>query len=684
MKSIQKRFVQLHSGSFLRILMQCIPVVFTLSLNAQPQWLIKDLGLPGINGNRSAVSEDRLVYVETAYEVDTSTQMSYQRIKISRHDVETKTDISLVVQPEDLGIYLKDSLKIHLSIAGNPVIMGDTDYVLARLFEPDKGITVFLIATVNGKLARIYQGPVAVYDYQNILEVHNDKILFYLRDLTQTLIYTYSSGRFQKITTLPYQLGFIRIRYNSFTDQFLIAERKDDGSDDRKLTLHRTDGSVVWTVDFAARPFLYSTFDAVFSSPKHILLSTVNAYYNKYQHPYIDNNYGYANADARWKLYKINAYTGVIEDSNDITAQVRAKKGRWLLQNLNSLPESRGDGSGEVGFYFNLPNSVNVPGMSFLIADSNLQIKFIRSYETELKTEGLTSFYAERILFADNSKAIFGGESYVDSIGSYRIAAFKTQENFCLSANCETRGCTNPAAYNYDPDAKTDDGSCVLSSCGENFREINFSSTQTFAKVLDEQKAQPPDLKIRITGSVDGITYLDKSISDLCRNVSFSQNTNTVFFNQLEETVCLPRDQPCYRMQFYPNVKMRDGILFMVREGFDHYQLMYIPNSTMVDTVHQSIWEGNITIDFCGDANTDEVQVYPNPSDGFINVQFPEIWERVTATLYNTLGELMFQQTYSAISGTTLDISSLTPGIYFLKLQNESNNYSQVFRIQKL
>lgn len=63
-----------------------------------------------------------------------------------------------------------------------------------------------------------------------------------------------------------------------------------------------------------------------------------------------------------------------------------------------------------------------------------------------------------------------------------------------------------------------------------------------------------------------------------------------------------------------------------------------------------------------------ECNIYPNPSNGVINVSLANN-QKTTATLYNSLGQEVCVKTLSSLSNS-LDFTSLPKGIYLLELRN--------------
>lgn len=76
--------------------------------------------------------------------------------------------------------------------------------------------------------------------------------------------------------------------------------------------------------------------------------------------------------------------------------------------------------------------------------------------------------------------------------------------------------------------------------------------------------------------------------------------------------------------------------------------------------------------------------VYPNPSDGLINLTIANLTEDATLNVYNMVG----QQVYSVkVLGNGAineqhDLSFLNKGLYILELQNKQNRYTHKLIIE--
>ncbi|HEX7413481.1 MAG TPA: T9SS type A sorting domain-containing protein, partial [Bacteroidia bacterium] len=75
-------------------------------------------------------------------------------------------------------------------------------------------------------------------------------------------------------------------------------------------------------------------------------------------------------------------------------------------------------------------------------------------------------------------------------------------------------------------------------------------------------------------------------------------------------------------------------------------------------------------------AINNQVNIYPNPTNGSISIQSTK--ELAAIVIYNSLGEIMLEQT---MLKTTIDISSLQNGVYFITLKDKQQ---QTISTQKI
>jgi hypothetical protein len=73
---------------------------------------------------------------------------------------------------------------------------------------------------------------------------------------------------------------------------------------------------------------------------------------------------------------------------------------------------------------------------------------------------------------------------------------------------------------------------------------------------------------------------------------------------------------------------------------------------------------------------------YPNPTNGLLNVKYTSNTP-VQFDVINMLGENVFSQKTNNTKNTTIDVSNLNKGIYFLQMTTESKTTSLKFTLNK-
>jgi len=92
-------------------------------------------------------------------------------------------------------------------------------------------------------------------------------------------------------------------------------------------------------------------------------------------------------------------------------------------------------------------------------------------------------------------------------------------------------------------------------------------------------------------------------------------------------------------------------------------------SSVTTDTVNVALNAGLEDLRF-----TDAIQVYPNPSKGRLTVSTNGVINAANIYITNTLGKTVYSQQYYGFSNCNLDLSNLSPGIYFIRLVDTNNN----------
>jgi len=70
----------------------------------------------------------------------------------------------------------------------------------------------------------------------------------------------------------------------------------------------------------------------------------------------------------------------------------------------------------------------------------------------------------------------------------------------------------------------------------------------------------------------------------------------------------------------------------------------------------------------------DAVQVYPNPTKGRLTISTNGTLNTVHMSITNTLGKIVYLQQYDNFTDYNLNLSNLSPGVYFIRLVDSDNN----------
>ena len=80
--------------------------------------------------------------------------------------------------------------------------------------------------------------------------------------------------------------------------------------------------------------------------------------------------------------------------------------------------------------------------------------------------------------------------------------------------------------------------------------------------------------------------------------------------------------------------------------------------------------------------NTSDVELYPNPTNGLINIAGTDIRNIKEISIFNQLGQKVMNLNASQLNNNSFDISNLNKGVYFVQLKDNSNN-SKTMKIVK-
>ena len=130
----------------------------------------------------------------------------------------------------------------------------------------------------------------------------------------------------------------------------------------------------------------------------------------------------------------------------------------------------------------------------------------------------------------------------------------------------------------------------------------------------------------------------------------------------------------------------------------DHFtgtnaQLSWTIGETMIETfgngsnqLTQGFHQTNLMVTAVEDLSESfQVSVFPNPATDVLNIEWSEISDPLTLTLYDATGKLLLRQ--KALDQTmtkTLDLTAYSAGSYLLHLSNPDGKTIKTFKILKI
>lgn len=98
------------------------------------------------------------------------------------------------------------------------------------------------------------------------------------------------------------------------------------------------------------------------------------------------------------------------------------------------------------------------------------------------------------------------------------------------------------------------------------------------------------------------------------------------------------------------------------------------------------LWEYNIADPLSNNTsemNQSKVSIYPNPTNNKITISNNCVWDTETkVSIYNAKGELIIYNKYQFQGSVEMDVSTLSKGIYLVKMQTENGNETKKLVIQ--
>ena len=136
----------------------------------------------------------------------------------------------------------------------------------------------------------------------------------------------------------------------------------------------------------------------------------------------------------------------------------------------------------------------------------------------------------------------------------------------------------------------------------------------------------------------------------------------------LKAAVSIAVTDPTYEWFYNGILVSTDSVIYNPLDG--NYQLTVRFDSCEIQSEAFIVNQGDYGI-----------HLFPNPAVDALTVQFlMGQQENMTLEIYNTAGQLVWETTYSQFLGqfnTTIDLSSLAKGTYFLRASSPTISYSE-------
>lgn len=97
-------------------------------------------------------------------------------------------------------------------------------------------------------------------------------------------------------------------------------------------------------------------------------------------------------------------------------------------------------------------------------------------------------------------------------------------------------------------------------------------------------------------------------------------------------------------------------------------------NGTSSNIVRKSIATSHVAV---SEIMASDISIYPNPADNIINIVLHENEENAIIEIFDSLGRSIYKSSKSVSKETSIDISGLNDGVYFIKISSGDREYMQ-------
>src|SRR5690625_3024744 len=135
------------------------------------------------------------------------------------------------------------------------------------------------------------------------------------------------------------------------------------------------------------------------------------------------------------------------------------------------------------------------------------------------------------------------------------------------------------------------------------------------------------------------------------------------YSNESQEVIMLPLVEDCYEIKVYDTSGNGTSILTLV-DG-SNTRLFRTTKDFGAEMTGNFSTKEHLSVD---DFSQESITLYPNPTDGIVHIENAEGFQ---VEVFNILGKVVLNKAHIT-SQETLNLSNLTAGVYYVKLQNEN------------
>ena len=108
--------------------------------------------------------------------------------------------------------------------------------------------------------------------------------------------------------------------------------------------------------------------------------------------------------------------------------------------------------------------------------------------------------------------------------------------------------------------------------------------------------------------------------------------------------------------------------------GYVYYQIQVVNPNSCNPSKSYSVSTSNIAtndplVGICAISSLENIKIYPNPSNGLVNIAFAESTKGNQLDVINSFGQVILTKQINT-STTTLDLTNKAKGMYFIKVQS--------------